>query len=134
MHREVAVANAYSLREKAQTLPIGNNQHENASTKVAFLDAAEAFVECANAATKEKRTYFRVAGNCFANGEDPGRAAESYLKGEEYDLAAEQYRQAGYFDDAIRIIKTHSQTMSSKVVDSIKGIARLYYFKSSEVE
>src|ERR1700736_2747429 len=44
MHREVGVANAYSLREQARKISL---VHRQDSAKAAFLVAAEAFVECA---------------------------------------------------------------------------------------
>ena len=52
MDREVAVVRAYSLREQAQTMPV-RNHHEDTRAKAAFLVAADAFLDCALAATKK---------------------------------------------------------------------------------
>src|ERR1700691_6117195 len=53
MHREVAVANAYRLRDQARIIPSAHDQREDA-----YIVAAEAFIECAVTATKEKRAYY----------------------------------------------------------------------------
>jgi hypothetical protein len=133
MDREVAAARAYSLREQARTMPL-RNHHEDTRAKAAFLVAAEAFLDCALAATKEKRAYFRIAGDCFVSHGDDVKAARAYLDGKEYTLAAERYRKAGLFDDAVRIIKAHGQEMPLKVVESIIGVARIVYFRDFELE
>jgi hypothetical protein len=125
MDREVAVAKAYSLREQARAMPSGHHHHET---------AANAFIACAIAATKEKRAYFRIAGDCFASHGDDVKAAMAYLNGKEYTLAAERYRKAGRFDDAVNIIKAHRQEMPLKIVESIVGVARLVYFRNFELE
>src|ERR1700683_3352895 len=98
MHREVAVANAYCLRDQARIIPSGHRQSE-----AAFLKAAEAFIECAVAATKEKRAYYRAAGECFVKYGDNDRAAKAYLCAEEYTLSAQLYRKEGSFDDAVYV-------------------------------
>ncbi|KIM79445.1 hypothetical protein PILCRDRAFT_10278 [Piloderma croceum F 1598] len=66
---------------------------------VSQLAGSSAFLDCALAATKEKRAYFHIAGDCFISHGDNMKAAWAYLDGKEYALAAERYRKAGLFDD-----------------------------------
>jgi hypothetical protein len=134
MHREVAVANAYSLREKAQRMPSVHRQLQDSPSKAAFLVAAKAFIDCAVAATKEKRAYYKIAGDCFDNHGDHKKAAQAYLNAEEYTLAAQLYRKDGRFEDAIQVIQVHREDMESNVVESILGVARLVYFRNFEQE
>lgn len=128
MHREVAVANAYSLREQARVLPSGYHQ------KAAFLLGAQSFIECANSAKKEKNAYFRIAGECFVSHGDNDKAAQAFHDGEAYTLAAKLYRKGGRLDDAISIIRAHQNQMQAEVVDSIVGVARILYFKNFEIQ
>jgi hypothetical protein len=134
MRREVAVANAYSLREQARTIPLGLRQNEDAPSKAAFFVAAEAFIKCADAATKEKRAYYRIAGECFVNHGDNNKAAQVYLDAEEYTLAAQLYRKEGRFDDAIRVIQAYRDMIQPNVVESILDVVRLVYFRHFEQE
>jgi hypothetical protein len=134
MHHKVAVANAYSLREQAQAIPLGRRQYEHSSSKAAFLVAAKAFIDCAVTAAKEKQTYYRIAGYCFANHGDNEKAAQAYLNAEEYTLAAQLYRMDGRFEDAIHVIENHREKMEPDVVENILGVVRLVYFRNFEQE
>jgi hypothetical protein len=131
-HREVAVANAYSLREGAQKMTSAHRHDKDPAA--AFLAAAEAFMECAVAATREKRAYYRIAAECFVKHGNNYKAAKAYLDAEEYTLAAQLYRKDGHFDDAVHIITAHRDKMLSNVVESILDVARLVYLRDSKQE
>lgn len=134
MYHKAAVANAYYLRGQAQTIPSGHCQYEDSSSKAAFLVAAKAFVDCAVTAAKEKRTYYRIAGECFASHGDNEKAAQAYLNAEEYTRAAKLYRMDGRFEDAIHVIENHREKMEPDVVENILGVIRLVYFRNFEQE
>lgn len=127
MRREVDVANAYFLREQAYTRKSGN------TSKKPFLIAAEAFLECASAAIKdkEKRAYFNNAGKCFVSYGDDTRAAKAFYAAKEYALAAQHYRADGLFDEAVHVIQTHRQDIQPDIANKIYDIARIYYFQDA---
>lgn len=133
LHREVAVADAYHLREQARAIPAGS-RHTNFARFEAFLAAASAFVDCANVATKEKRAYFRNAADCFIQGGNDRKAAHAYMDAEEYNLAAKLYRKCGMFDEAVQVAKDYEKMMDANVVESIIDVARLFYFKEHNLE
>lgn len=130
--REVAIADAYYLREQARATPLGAGPAAVARSR-AFLAAAEAFLICAEDAKKEKRAYFRNAAGCFERGGDNGRAASAYVCAEEYTAAAKLYRDLGQFDEAVRVIKTYKQNMDADVVQDIVDHSRLFYFRGQEL-
>ena len=82
MLREVDVCYAYSLRVQARAAPISSQRNGNAVAKAAFVVAAEAFTRCAMVATrdKERRAYFRIAGDCYVRSDDNPKAAEAFLE------------------------------------------------------
>ena len=127
MNREVDVAKAYFLREQAYNGETGN------TSKEPFLIAAEAFLNCASATIKDKerKAYFNNAGRCFVSYGDDTRAARAFYAAEEYTLAAQHYRADGLFDEAVRVIQTHRQSIQSDVADKIYDIARIYYFQDA---
>ena len=131
--REMAVANAYYLREQARSL-LGSSPQRNGPCLKAFIKAAEAFLDCASSASKETRTYFSVAADCFERGDDIKRAAKANLDAENFTRAAQLYRKVGMFDEAVQIVKDHKEKMEAHIADSIVDIARLYYFKEHELE
>lgn len=135
LHREVDVCRAYSLRERAQSVPISSQKNGDALAKAAFVAAAEAFITCAEAASKdmERRGYFRIAGECYIKNDDNSRAAELFLRAKEYTLAAQHYRKAGLFDVAVEVIQTHREDIPPDVVESIVDVARLVYFRGTQV-
>lgn len=134
MLREVAVADAYSLREQARTITSRHRQDEATPSKAAFLVAAEAFVKCAVAAPKETRAYYRIAGECFVNHGDNLKAAQVYLDAEEYTIAAQLYRKEGHFDDVVHVVRSYRDRMQPNVVESILNIVRLFYLRNFELE
>ncbi|GLB36677.1 putative uvrD-like helicase C-terminal domain [Lyophyllum shimeji] len=134
MPREMAIANAYSLRDQARKTPQGDSRRVRDQRQTAFVTAAEAFLGCAEAATKNRLVYFRIAAKCFESGAEELRAANTYLRAHEYDTAAKLFRKLGLFDEAVAVIKTNEKHMQSDVVESIKDVARLYYFREKELK
>ena len=125
MRREVDVANAHFLREQAYK--------SGTTSKKLFLDAAEAFLNCASAAVKDKEivAYFNNAGRCFVSYGDNAKAARAFYSAKEYTLAAQHYRADGLFDEAVHVIQAHRQDMQSDVADKIYDIARIYYLQNA---
>ena len=126
MPREVMITDAYLLREQARKLPSGNSRH-----LAAFLLAAQKFLSCAEAG-KNRIIYFRRAGECFETAREDLQATQAYLNAGDYDIAAKLFRKLGRFDEAIDIIDVHEEQMSRGVVETIKDVARLYYFREKE--
>lgn len=130
--RQVAVCRAYYLREQARITNTRNSRQSIATHQKAFLVAAEAFNECASVASQEKTAYYMNAGNCFEHGGEDRKAAQAYLNAEEFTLAAKLYRKSGLFDEAVDVVQSHKDQIPQDVVDGIIGVARLFYFKSSQ--
>jgi tetratricopeptide (TPR) repeat protein len=135
LHREVDVCRAYSLREHARAVPISPQKNGDALAKAAFVVAAEAFMGCAAVAFKdmERQGYFRIAGECYLKNEDNPRAAQAFRNAKEYTLAAQHYRKAGLFDDAIQVIESHREDILPDVAESIVDVVRLVYFRDTQV-
>lgn len=133
MHREVAVAHAYYLREQARTSPVDPKRSLYARSK-AFLSAADAFLECAGAASTEQRAYFQNAADCYVAGGDIPKAAQAFLSAEKFTHASQLYRKCGLFDEAVKVVKDHREGMQQDVADSIIGVSRLFYFREHKLE
>ncbi|KAG6859929.1 hypothetical protein C0995_001823 [Termitomyces sp. Mi166 len=134
MPREMAIANAYYLREEAWKIPSGDSRHLKEQRHRGFITAAEAFLGCAQGAGKNRTVYFRCAAECFALTTEKLRAAKMYLEAHEYDAAAKLFRRLGYFDEAVDVIKNYKQSMQSDTVQNIKEVARLFYFREERLE
>jgi hypothetical protein len=126
--REMAVANAYHLREQARTARSKLQQDRSS----AFIQAAEAFSKCARAARKQKPTFFRNAGDCYEQGAKYIEAAQSYLEAEEFTRAASLYRKTGMLDEAVKVVKLHKHQVDQLVAAEIIHVARLYYFQEEK--
>lgn len=136
LKRETAVSHTYYLREQARsTLNHGSKQSLSLREK-AFTIAADAFLSCAlSAATmKEKKAYLRSAGDCFENALDDLKAAHAYAEAEEFTNAAKLYRKCAKFDEAVAIVTDHRPFIELEVAENIIDVARLFYFKSGELE
>ncbi|KAH9919768.1 uncharacterized protein BXZ73DRAFT_104876 [Epithele typhae] len=130
--REKAVAHAYHLRELARSTPV--TRGESTAKAAAFVKAADAFVSSATAAVTEKKAYYRIAGECFVAGGDDVKAAQAYRFAEEYTLAAQHFRKAGKFDDAIDVIQSHKGLVAAAVADSILGVSKLYFLREKQIK
>ena len=129
--REKAVAHAYYLREIARTTPASRGDTGKA---VAFTTAAEAFIASAQVAVTEKKAYYRIAAQCYVDSGDDCKAAQAYSLATEYTLAAQHYRKAGKFEDAVEVIKQHKGRMQADVVESILDVSRLYFLREKQIK
>jgi len=134
--REVAVSHTYYLREQARAIPSTGTKQNITARQSAFLIAAEAFLQCCDAAsnTKEKKAYLRAAGDCFERAQEDNKAADSYARAEEYNAAVKLYRKCAKFDEAVAIVLNHRPKVDVDIADNIVDVARLFYFKGGELE
>jgi len=133
MPREVTISDAYLLREQARKVPSGNSRRLADERDAAFSLAAHQFLSCAAEAGKNRIIYFRRAGECFEAAQDDERAVQAYLNAGDYDIAAKLLRKLGRFDEAIDVIDVNEEQMSREVVETIKDVARLHYFRGKEL-
>jgi len=128
---EAAVCGAYSLREKARSQPSG----AGVPREKVFVEAAVAFNNCAQASPleweDERRAYYKNAGECFSEGRRLGEAGKSYVKAEEYTLAARVYRRGGHFDEMVEVLRLHESSIDNNLVCNLTQVARMFYFKVS---
>ena len=137
LNREVAVSRTYYLREQAQSTPTHISKQSSSSLREkAFAIAADAFLSCVVSATTvtEKKGYLRSAADCFENALDDFKAAHAYAQAEEFTTAAKLYRKCAKFDEAVEIVINHRPSIELEVAENIIDVARLFYFKSGELE
>lgn len=132
LHREAEVANAYLLREQARATP-SDPQDGSLTYRNAFTEAAEAFIKCAASATLEQQAYYRAAAECFEQNGSLPEAARAYVSAEEFDIAAQLYRDRGMFGHAAQVIRDYEGRMRGDVVDKIRLACRLYYFNKQDI-
>ncbi|KAG2034062.1 hypothetical protein BDR03DRAFT_993883 [Suillus americanus] len=130
LHREVTVCEAYLLREAARSsigVALPNVQQR------AFTAAADAFAECGAAATgNERRQYYRTSAECYVRGGQDLKAADTYLKAEEFELAAKKYRKAGSFDRTLHVLTDHHAMIPEKTAADLWMVCRLHYCGRSD--
>ncbi|THH16783.1 hypothetical protein EW146_g3905 [Bondarzewia mesenterica] len=128
MPREEAIATAYDLRGRAQ--------RETKHRYRALGDAADAFYACGLDAKNENeiRTYFRIAGECYAEARIFHRAAEAYENASLYTEAVSYYRDARRLDDAVSILKAHEAEIESDVAERVKNTARCAYLNEGNLD
>ena len=126
MHHEAGVANAYLLREEAQTVPSGEDGN-SVQYKQAFTTAAEAFIESALSAPTEKTTYYRIAAECFKECSKFPQAARYYIDAGEFDTGAELYCDNGMLSHAVKVVRQYEDKMKRGVVSRIEKENRIYY-------
>jgi tetratricopeptide (TPR) repeat protein len=133
--REKDVAFAYYLREQARKIPHSRNTVDN-PRKVAFVTAADAFMNSANAATlrSEKLTYYRLAAECYSDAEDLRKAAKAYIQAERHTRAAQTYRKGGFFNEAVDTIGQYKAHVDPEEADKILSVAKVHYFKQQDLE
>jgi len=137
LDREAAVAHAYFLRENARAAA----RHDSSKQGVIryqkdFCAAAEAFLKCAQSAinSKESVTFLRNAAECLERADEDFRAAEVYRQAQEFTKAAKLYRKTAKFDEAIAVVTENRSQVAEEVAENIIDVARLFYFKSGELE
>ncbi|KAF5377280.1 hypothetical protein D9615_006447 [Tricholomella constricta] len=134
MYPEMAISNAYYLRDQARKAPSGDLRRIKDLRHSAFMTAAESFVALARDAVKNRLIYLRTAAECFEAGAENLRAANTYVDAREYNTAAKLFRKLGLFDEAVAVVKANEEHMQSDVVESIKDVARLYYFREDKLQ
>lgn len=135
LRREHAVARAYYLKEQAMICPLTIDRHGITRTE-AFTAAAETFMEIAHAAAafKERVTYFTNAAHCFASTGDDTNTARAYYGAAQYTYAAQHYRKAGLFIDALDVVKSHRELIDPNVAESIQNVCRIIYLRKYQWE
>ena len=136
LNREVTVSHTYYLREQARSMPTHGSKRSLLLREKAFAIAANAFLSCAVSATtvKEKKAYLRSAADCFEKALDDFKAAQVYAEAEEFTSAAKLYRKCAKFDEAVAIVTDHRPLVELEVAENIIDVAKLFYFKSGELE
>ncbi|KAL7285962.1 hypothetical protein ACG7TL_001077 [Trametes sanguinea] len=129
--REMAVARAYYLREVARTTPIAKGG--NTARNLAYLTAAKAFSSCAQDAVTERRVYHRIAAECYIHAGDDYRGAQAYENAFEFTLAAQLYRKAGKFEEAVAVVKNRRSQIPANVADSIVEVSRLFFLRENAI-
>ena len=131
--RMVAVANAYVLQDVAQKVYHSGNTKAGSA---AFESASQAFLACARDALESRsgryKSFHQLAGKCLEEAGNIIKAAENYRIAENFTKAALLFRKSGKFDDAYDIITNHSDKVTPddrKVLESVKDVIRLYYFR-----
>jgi len=127
--REVAICDAYLLREKARSTSIITS----AVRAQAFITAANAFITCAQDSpskqVRERLAYYGTAGECYKEARDLKNAGNSYRMAEQYAAAARTYREGGYFDELVEVITRHGNALDSGLLERLTKVAQMYYFK-----
>ncbi|KAI8983190.1 hypothetical protein BD414DRAFT_515715 [Trametes punicea] len=142
--RERRVARAYHLRDLAhlssavactRSQVVSTDDSKPQSLR-AFLRAAEAFSFSAHEATDDddKKTYHRIAGQCYVRARRHREAADAFLLAGDFNGAAKHYRLAGMFDEAVDVIQSHQDHVEKSVSDSILAVARLEYLRQNKTE
>ncbi|EDR08129.1 uncharacterized protein LACBIDRAFT_294434 [Laccaria bicolor S238N-H82] len=142
LHHAADVANAYELREIARSRSTGPPRAVFEHRMKAFAKASRAFLSCAKEAIHAPEDYYRAAAECFENaGDGPHgaltylpEAARAYLLAKCFTNAAQLFRKAAMFDEAIDVITKHPEKVEKSVVKQIKEAARLKYFTVKEFE
>ncbi|KAJ7715028.1 hypothetical protein DFH07DRAFT_762888, partial [Mycena maculata] len=134
MPHEAAVARAYHLREQANEMPNGLRR-EITARKVAFLEVATAFMDCAKHGRGDAvKTYFRRAGESFEDAGDITKAISAYTEARCFNRVAELHRIAGEFDDAVATVQKHRHGIDVEVFERVINVARLFYFKKKQID
>ena len=128
LHRERDAAEAHYLRDRARKMPADSRSGEAARAN-AYAHAAAAFLKSGRQALHDRRPFFRRAAECYVKAEEFAQAAQAYLLSEEYTLSANLYRKVGLFDDAVAVIKAHGETMDQHTVQTITDVSRLEYLR-----
>lgn len=133
---EYQVAFAYSLREEALSAPADSKAAGAVSQAALFVQAAESFMTVAQGAADDddKQEYYRVAAGCFESSGNDRSAGFAYHAACQYTLAAQSFRKAGSFDEAVEVIKNHRDQVDEDIARRIIDVSRLHYIKEDSIE
>lgn len=127
--REAAICDAYLSREKARSTPTISS----AARAQAFIDAAEAFVtcaqECPSKQISERLAYYGTAGECYYEARVLKKAGDNYRMAGQYAAAGRTYREGGYFEDLVEVITQHASAIDGGLLERLTKVAQMYYFK-----
>ena len=127
--REVAICDAYLLREKARSISTTAGE----ARVQAFIDAADAFTACAEDSpskqVRERLTYYGTAGECYAEAREFKNAGDNYRMAEQYSAAARAYRKGDHFDELADVITQYGDALDSGLLERLTKVTQMYYFK-----
>ena len=131
--REVAICNAYLLREKARLVSTA----ASAARIRAFITAANAFIACARSSPKQRvneyLAYHGEAGECYLEARDPKNAGDNYLIAEQYGAAGCVYLEGEHFGQLAEVITRHGRDIKIKdgdgLLERLTTAARMHYSK-----
>ncbi len=131
-----AVAHAYYLRQQTRALD-ENTSKRLAQRKQAFTSAADAFVACAREygrSARANKSYWRNAGECFVQADNPRQAAESYVEARLYTEAVKQYKLASMYEEAVHIVQSKKEFVEEQVAENILNVSRLHFLRIQKPE
>ncbi|KAL1686635.1 P-loop containing nucleoside triphosphate hydrolase protein, partial [Schizophyllum commune] len=134
---EMAIAHAYYLHVCAALKPSDGSRSAILERRKAFLDAATAFIGCAETAgasglPERQKAYYRVAANAYLDANDDANAARIFVEAGEFLKGAEIYRRLGNFDEVVNIVQAHGSHMDTTSKSRLLHVCRLYYFQAKQ--
>ncbi|KAI0641195.1 hypothetical protein C8Q79DRAFT_920041 [Trametes meyenii] len=135
--REQRVAHAYVLRDIAWASLAGGLRGCGSAEVRPWVDAAKAFSKSGQEAEDgdDKRTYYLHAAKCYVKaGGNDRYAAEAFYLAQDYEEAAKHFRAAGMFDEAVGVVKHHTESVDRTVSDNILSVSKLQFLRKNEVE
>ncbi|KAL1662505.1 hypothetical protein GGF50DRAFT_58831, partial [Schizophyllum commune] len=134
---EMAIAHAYYLHVCAALKPSDGSRSAIPERRKAFLDAATAFIGCAETAgasglPERQKAYYRVAANAYLDANDAANAARIFVEAGEFVKGAEIYRGLGNFDETLKIVQAHGSHMDITSKSRLLHVCRLYYFQAKQ--
>ncbi len=135
---EYQVASAYTLRKQALSAPADPKAAGLGAVSQAalFVQAAESFMTVAHGAADydDKREYYRIAAGCFESSGNDRSAGFAFRAACQYTLAAQSFRKAGSFDEAVEVIKNNRDQVDEDIACRIIDVSRLHYIKEDNIE
>lgn len=130
--REVAICHAFFLRENARAVP-----DDQVKDRVdAFVKAGQAFFACAKASlphqARERLAYYANTAECFVQGHMLKEAGGCFVHAEQYQKAARTYREGGYFDEMVEVLKGNPHQIETNLLAQLTKVAQMHYFKVSK--
>jgi hypothetical protein len=127
--REVAICDAYLLREKARSVSTAASEDRTQ----AFITTADAFMACAEDSpskrVRERLTYYGIAGECYSEARKFKNAGDNYRMAERYAAAARAYREGSHFSELVEVITQHGSAIESGLLERLTKVTQMYYFK-----
>ncbi|KAH7337929.1 hypothetical protein B0J17DRAFT_405385 [Rhizoctonia solani] len=127
------ISAAYEARKRARLLQA--TKPNDRETRTAFRDAADKFLGCSKiAASKQQRSCYLRAADCFVQAEEWKPAAETFILVSDFGMAAKCLRNAGCFTEAVDLIKAHQGDIPENIAEEIKKVARLEYLRTDQFD